>query len=228
MGGQACVLYGAAEFSRDTDIVLLAEPVTLDRLRLALEQLQAKCIAVPPFEPEYLNRGHAVHFRCHHPEAERMRLDVMSTMRGVDPFPQLWLRRTTIELAGSPAIDALALPDLIQAKKTQRDKDWPMIRRLVEAHVRAHWEHPTPERIAFWLSQGRDVSLLQKLATLYPEDWSQAQSARPLLTLAKPGRESDLEQALYEEEAKEREADRQYWTPLKKELEQLRLRRSSP
>jgi len=28
----------------------------------------------------------------------------------------------------------LSLPDLVQAKKTQRDKDWPMIRRLVEAH----------------------------------------------------------------------------------------------
>ena len=26
MGGQACIFYGAAEFSRDTDIVLLAEP----------------------------------------------------------------------------------------------------------------------------------------------------------------------------------------------------------
>lgn len=25
MGGQACVLYGAAEFSRDTDLVILAD-----------------------------------------------------------------------------------------------------------------------------------------------------------------------------------------------------------
>ncbi|MCY2988105.1 MAG: hypothetical protein NTY19_09620, partial [Planctomycetota bacterium] len=27
MGGQACVIYGAAEFSRDTDLVVLAEPL---------------------------------------------------------------------------------------------------------------------------------------------------------------------------------------------------------
>ena len=35
MGGQACVFYGAAEFSRDTDIVLLADPDNLERLRRA-------------------------------------------------------------------------------------------------------------------------------------------------------------------------------------------------
>lgn len=29
MGGQACVWYGAAEFSRDTDFAILAEPANL-------------------------------------------------------------------------------------------------------------------------------------------------------------------------------------------------------
>lgn len=33
MGGQACVLYGAAEFSRDTDLVILADAKNLMRLR---------------------------------------------------------------------------------------------------------------------------------------------------------------------------------------------------
>ena len=32
IGGQACVFYGAAEFSRDTDIVILAEPANLKKL----------------------------------------------------------------------------------------------------------------------------------------------------------------------------------------------------
>ena len=31
MGGQACVLYGAAEFSRDTDLAILASPANLAR-----------------------------------------------------------------------------------------------------------------------------------------------------------------------------------------------------
>jgi len=98
MGGQACVFYGAAEFSRDTDLAILADAANLSRLKQALDQLQAECIAVPPFDLKYLRRGHAIHFRCQHPEAHRMRIDVMSKMRGVDPFPALWKRRVTIEL----------------------------------------------------------------------------------------------------------------------------------
>ena len=36
MGGQACVLYGAAEFSRDLDLALLLDPTNLDRFDAAL------------------------------------------------------------------------------------------------------------------------------------------------------------------------------------------------
>jgi hypothetical protein len=32
MGGQACVLYGAAEFSRDLDLALLPDPANLKEL----------------------------------------------------------------------------------------------------------------------------------------------------------------------------------------------------
>lgn len=39
MGGQACVSYGAAEFSRDVDLALLADATNLARLRTALEDL---------------------------------------------------------------------------------------------------------------------------------------------------------------------------------------------
>ena len=69
MGGQACVFYGAAEFSRDTDLAILSTRANLDRLNQALKDLQAEVIAVPPFELKYLRKGHAVHFRCHDPEA---------------------------------------------------------------------------------------------------------------------------------------------------------------
>jgi len=48
MGGQACVFYGAAEFSRDTDFAIVADAANLARLRKALAELQAAPIAVPP------------------------------------------------------------------------------------------------------------------------------------------------------------------------------------
>jgi len=35
MGGQACVFYGAAEFSRDTDLLILADAGNLARLEAA-------------------------------------------------------------------------------------------------------------------------------------------------------------------------------------------------
>jgi hypothetical protein len=37
MGGQACVFYGAAEFSRDTDLAILASSENLAKLGNALE-----------------------------------------------------------------------------------------------------------------------------------------------------------------------------------------------
>lgn len=64
MGGQACVFYGAAQFSKDIDFVLLAAETNFQNLLIALNELGAKRIAVPRFDPAILARGHAVHFRC--------------------------------------------------------------------------------------------------------------------------------------------------------------------
>ena len=42
MGGQACVFYGAAEFSRDLDLLILPDPENLGRLRASLADLEAE------------------------------------------------------------------------------------------------------------------------------------------------------------------------------------------
>lgn len=218
MGGQACVVYGAAEFSRDTDLAISSEPANLERLQRALDELQAQTIAVPPFRKEYLDEGLAVHFRCAHPEASNLRVDVMSRMRGVDPFPALWARRTTVG-----DLELLALPDLVCAKKTQRDKDWPMVARLVQANYFANQESPTPEQAEFWLRELRDATLLLEVAARYPELARTLTAHRPLLGLTE---ESELQAALWQEERAERERDREYWRPLRARLEQLRRERS--
>ena len=222
MGGQACVFYGAAEFSRDTDLAIVADAANLSRLRKALAELQAELIAVPPLALKFLRRGHVIHFRCRHPEALRMRVDVMSKMRGVEAFPKLWQRRTVIELPDSTRCDLLSLPDLVQAKKTQRDKDWPMIRRLVEAHYFQNHAKPNPAQIRFWLLELRTPQLLVEVAQGRPRICRQLVMQRPLLAQATPGRLKELERALVAEESAEREADRSYWLPLKAELEKLR------
>ncbi|MGH7557200.1 MAG: hypothetical protein ACREMD_05395, partial [Gemmatimonadota bacterium] len=81
MGGQACILYGAAEFSRDADLAVFASRDNLENLSDALSDLAAEVVAVPPFEMQYLERGHAVHFRCRRPDLRGVRIDVMTRMR---------------------------------------------------------------------------------------------------------------------------------------------------
>jgi hypothetical protein len=222
MGGQACISYGAAEFSRDVDLAVLASPQNLDALRDAMAELQAEVIAVPPFDAGYLEKGHAIHFRCHEPETDGLRVDIMSKMRGVDPFEELWSRRTSVDVSGDFSFDVLALPDLVKAKKTQRDKDWPMIRRLLEADYFQRRESATDDDIRFWLREMRTPELLCAIASANPDLCGELVEVRPLLDHASKGDSEAVSDALLSEEAAERRADRAYWEPLRGELERLR------
>ncbi|GEP46345.1 hypothetical protein [Brevifollis gellanilyticus] len=222
MGGQACVLYGAAEFSRDTDLVILASEDNAERLTNCMSALDAEVIAVPPFLLQYLEAGHAVHFRCQHPDAAGMRVDVMSRMRGVPDFQTLWERRTTLEMDDGTLCDVLSLPDLVRAKKTQRDKDWPMIRRLVEANYFANHTSPTPQQLAFWFEELRTPELLLALSQAHPQLATDAERRRGLIVHAISGDLAALTTAMEHEERQERLQDQAYWQPLKRELESLR------
>lgn len=231
MGGQACILYGGAEFSRDTDLAVLASRDNLDRLRAALGSLNAHVVAVPPFEIEYLERGHAIHFECGaETPAAGMRVDVMSTMRNVPSFEVCWDRRSTFDLPELGPIDVLGLEDLVNCKKTRRDKDWPMIRRLVERHYLDATLAPTLERFRFWLGELRTPALLRECverARVAGADVGEALDevvrVREATRLAADGSPEDvIADAMAREEARERAADEAYWRPLIKELEKLR------
>lgn len=220
MGGQACVAYGASEFTRDIDIAVLAEPANLEALRAALVDLDAQVIAVPPLDIRHLEAGHAVHFRCQAPPAEGVRLDVMGRLRGVDSFPALWARRRVL----SNGLQLLALPDLVAAKKTQRDKDWPMIRRLVEADYFARADSTDDATVRFWLQECRTPELLRTLAARFPRVAEDL--ARPAVRAILSGQGDErVLQCLRDEEDLERAADQAYWLPLRKELESLRMSR---
>jgi hypothetical protein len=222
MGGQACVLYGAAEFSRDADFAIIATTPNLSRLRAALAELKAEVIAVPPFELKYLKKGHAVHFRCFASPVSGLRVDVMTKMRGVDTFSKLWERRVTLKAQDGTPYHLLSLPDLVQAKKTQRDKDWPMIRRLVESDYFKNSERATRRLLHFWFCELRTPEILIEIASAHSNVCRRLAKQRPLLRYAAGGNQSLLSTALQDEENAERDADREYWAPLKAELEELR------
>jgi len=102
IGGQACILYGGAEFSRDLDLLLGAAPAALTRLEQALAALQADLIAVPPFQPELLERGHAIHFRSGRPDVAGLRLDLMTRPPRLPDLDADWQRRMLVDLDFGP------------------------------------------------------------------------------------------------------------------------------
>jgi len=221
MGGQACVFYGAAEFSRDVDLLILAESQNLASLRAGLEALEAELIAVPDFEERHLLRGHGVHFRCRRGDVAGLRIDLMASLRGVPGFEELWARRITIEVEGEP-VDLLGMEDLVRAKKTQRDKDWPMIRRLVEQSYFGQSGSATQELVRFWLRELRTPELLMEVAAAHPDLARAEATSRPAVRAALLPRLDDVVEALEAEEREERRKDREYWAPLKRELEEIR------
>ncbi len=222
IGGQACILYGAAEFSRDIDLVVAVSSKNLLNLRYALDELEAERIFVPELREDVLLKGHACHFRCQMEDVKGLRIDIIGIMRGVDPFSKIWKRRQNIELPEIGNIAVIGLVDLIKAKKTQRDKDWPMIRRLIEVDIYNASSNPLQDKICFWLAECRTPKLLVSLATKYPNIALKMTKTRPLLISAIKGNHDDLQKFLRDEEDKERELDRQYWVPLKTELEAWR------
>lgn len=222
MGGQACVFYGATQFSKDIDFLILADESNFTGLHAALAELGAARIAVPPFDPKVLARGHAVHYRCQVAGVEGLRIDVMTKLRGLPDFGLLWNRRTTVTEEDGQEIHLLSVPDLVSAKKTQREKDWPMISALVEGHYESMRREATPERIAFWLKESRTPERLVELTNRFPAETKRLLSDRPLLAHAIAGNLPLLRETLDAEVRAEQEKDRIYWEPLKREIEAFR------
>jgi hypothetical protein len=94
-----------------------------------------------------------------------------------------------------------------------------MLRRLIEGNYFANRENPSKEQIRFWFLELRTPDLLIELAKTKGRIPDYLRRKRRVLDLVARGNRSLLESALVEEEQEEREADREYWMPLKKELE---------
>jgi hypothetical protein len=150
----------------------------------------------------------------------------MSKLRGCDPFEQLWDRRTTIQDENDNAVyEVLAIEDLVRAKKTQRDKDWPMIRRLVEAHYDENQDDSNEAVVQFWIRESRTPSMLSELIRRFPNNLASFATTRPWLVSVDANDVKQIEAFLRLEDDAERQADEEYWRPLKEELVQLRLNR---
>jgi hypothetical protein len=223
MGGQACVFYGAAQVSKDVDLALLPGAANIERLRIALRDLAAERIAVPPFEPELFERGHAIHFRCHAPGVDGLRVDLMSKLRLLAPFSTLWDRRTTFGDDAGNEFNLLSVPDLVRSKKTARNKDWPVLELLVNIHIHENRAAPRAEWIRFWLTECRTPVQLIELARRFADEARALVTVRPLLMHALAEDLTPLVPALDTEMRAEQAIDRAYWEPVRRELEAMRF-----
>ncbi|MBN2145177.1 MAG: hypothetical protein JW774_11185 [Candidatus Aureabacteria bacterium] len=221
MGGQACILYGASEFTRDTDFCVLCDNHNLTNIQNALNELKAAQIFFPPLQQKYLDKGHACHFKCGVEEAFDFRIDIMSKIRNCPDFDEMWKSRNTMLIDEIMEVPVMNIRHLIKAKKTQRDKDWPMVRRLVEIDYAAH-VNPDMDDIVFWFVECRTPQLLLDLYERYPSHIKELVPERLLLESLSEKDVFKTEKALLEEELIERQKDREYWNPLKKELENMR------
>jgi len=100
-----------------------------------------------------------------------------------------------------------------------------MIRRLVESDIYNAAPDPTEDKIRFWLAECRTPELLISLVTRFPQTAQPMLKRRLLLQAAFLGKEEELQKELHDEEDLERERDRNYWMPLRKELENWRRAR---
>ena len=132
----------------------------------------------------------------------------------------VWRRRVEVDLDGGP-VAVIALEDLVETKKTQRDKDWPIIGALIEADMVRHRAEPTGDRIHFWLREARGADELIELARTFPDVADSVKQNRPLIGAAQDQDRSNLELELAREQIRGKQADRGYWEPLRTELEPI-------
>jgi hypothetical protein len=116
----------------------------------------------------------------------------------------------------------MSLQDLVAAKKTQRDKDWPMIRRLVEADIHRAGTPASRSRVLFWLAECRTPGLLVALAAQFPGLSRREAKQRTVLKAALRADTQAVAALLDEEQRRIQQVDKEYWAPLRKELERWR------
>jgi hypothetical protein len=103
-----------------------------------------------------------------------------------------------------------------------------MIRRLVEADIFNTPDPPPAEQSRFWLMECRTPDLLIPLRKKFKTQADNLLTLRPLLAQALSGKEEGIRVLLKEEEEHARKLDKEYWAPLRQELEIWRRERPNP
>jgi hypothetical protein len=181
--GQAVVLYRLTVMSKDGDWVVHEDEEALAYVLAVLGRRGASYRYGAPLDRRWLAGGWSAHFE-HFAAGLRLRTDFVSRPPRVSPraLERLWQAPVIRE------VPVVGLAELAEMKKTDREKDYPVIGELARL-----MEDPR-ERLLYSRSS-RD---LLQLAREAPELVADLRRERPVLAVIEEGRQA-LERALDEE-----------------------------
>jgi hypothetical protein len=232
VSGQATILYGAATFSEDVDLWVEPSPENLCRLADALRASHASYYKLTPaLTAELAARHHGFHFTI--PEQDSggvLYLDVMGCPPRVGSFPKARQRARQFESQWG-TLPTLGILDLVELKKTQRPRDYPIISRLVLAFMREKGTAASLQDKAWAVSNVFSLSEFTQLVREFPSVAAllgsmpalQEATERLLRDLDLPvALEDEVEELFDRRVAVLRKADRHFWRSVIDELRQLR------
>jgi hypothetical protein len=136
ISGQASILYGAATFSEDVDLWIEPTEANIGRFVRALHLSKAVVHKLtPPLTVRHFRRGHGFHFRVPAAHAAAWYLDVMGKPPRVGGFSAAARRAARFDTAWG-RVPVVAVPDLVEMKKTRRLGDYEVISRLACIRLR--------------------------------------------------------------------------------------------
>ncbi|MGH9321415.1 MAG: hypothetical protein ACRD21_14065 [Vicinamibacteria bacterium] len=131
ISGQACVLYGASQFTEDIDLWVQPTASNLSSFLRALSHVRAVVYKLtPPITLKYLRRGHGFHFRI----GTDVYLDMMGVPPRVEGFLPAFARSRRFETDWG-TLRVSAPEDLVLLKRTNRPGDYEAISNLVRGRL---------------------------------------------------------------------------------------------
>ncbi len=156
--GQACVLYGIADFSKDGDWIVREDTRSCRAVVDVLAAKKARYRLGAPLDVRWLKEGWTSHFEYKTGTGFRCRVDFFSRPPRILDVDAMWQHAIH-----DGDVSILDIEDLIKMKRTQRLKDYPIIGALAEV---GGLEIGEP-RIA--LNYLQDFDLLKDAVTTWPD-----------------------------------------------------------
>ncbi len=229
ISGQACILYGASQFTEDVDLWIQPASSNLLSFLRAMARVKARVYKLtPPIRMNYVRKGHGFHFRI----GRDLFLDVMGRPPRVGEFLDAFSRAREFKTDWG-TLRVSAPEDLVLLKRTNRPGDYEAISNLVR--LRALEDKEDAAVLRWALLNTFDIADLVEFALRAADKlsrWPSRPALRALLPVtAASGLLPDRRirraaQLLAVEMGEAQERGRRYWGPIVSELKKLQRSRS--